>query len=247
MTLVVVFSIGQNPDWHIALLRIQDIALGCGVSLLVALFFWPRGAAAAVNRALAEAYADSATYLEGAVEYGLSRCGEGRADRPLPVREGRQAAAAARRLDDAFRSYLAERGAKPATLASMTTLVTGVVRIRLAADAVLALWRRAGQARLDAEGAEARLELLGAAEHVTAWYRSLGEGIERRTPLPEPVDRDPAAATRLVESVRRDLRDAAGEATANAVRVIWTDDFVDGARRLQPSLSAASAAALAQR
>jgi uncharacterized membrane protein YccC len=246
VTLVVLFNIGQNPDWHIALLRVQDIALGCGVSLLVALFFWPRGATAAVDRALAEAYTDSAAYLAGAVSYGLSRCGEGRVTHALPGRQERQAAAAARRLDDAFRSYLAERGAKQLTLAGMTTLVTGVVGLRLAADAVLELWRQAGEARLEPDGADARLELLGAAQAVADWYRTLGQGLARRLPAPDPVERNPAAAARLVDSVHRDLRNERGEATANAVRIIWTGDHVDAARRLQPSLAAAAAAAFAQ-
>ncbi|MEV6029481.1 hypothetical protein [Streptomyces sp. NPDC052036] len=37
VTLVVVFNIGQDPDWHLALLRLQEFALGRGVSLLVTL------------------------------------------------------------------------------------------------------------------------------------------------------------------------------------------------------------------
>ena len=61
---------------------------------------------------------------------------------PQPRPEGgRAAAAASRRLDDTFRGYLAERGAKPATLAEVSSLVTGVVGLRLAGDAVLDLWR----------------------------------------------------------------------------------------------------------
>lgn len=240
VVLVVLFNIGQDPDWHIVLFRIQDIAIGCGVSLGVALFFWPRGASAAVDKALAEAYTDSAAYLAGAVQYALSRCGDGLVARVVPEQESRQAAAAARRLDDAFRSYLAERGAKPVPLAGMTTLVTGVVGLRLAADAVLALWREAGQERLDADGADARLELLGTAERVTAWYRELAVGLDRRLPVPEPLGLNPVGAARLVESVRRDLRAEDGGATANAVRIIWTGDHVDVARRLQPSLAAAA-------
>jgi uncharacterized membrane protein YccC len=202
VVLVVLFNIGQDPNWHIVLFRIQDIGIGCGVSLLVALFFWPRGAAAAVDKALAEAYTDSAAYLAGAVRYALSRCGEGDMGAGPPAQESRQAAAAARRLDDAFRSFLAERGAKPMPLADMTTLVTGVVGLRLAADAVLALWRQAGQERLDADGADARLELLGAAEGVTAWYRELAVGLDRRSPVPEPVARNPVAVARLVDGQR---------------------------------------------
>jgi hypothetical protein len=239
VTLVILFNVGQDPNWHIVLLRIQDIALGCGVSLVVALFFWPRGAAAAVDKALAEAYEESAAYLGGAVAYALSRCGDAGSIVEIPAQEGRQAAAAARRLDDAFRSYLAERGVKRVPLADMATLVTGVVGLRLAADAVLALWRRSGEARLDADGAGARLELLGTSELVIEWYRELAEGLEQRTAAPEPVPRNPDSAARLVESVRTDLRDEDGQATATAVRIIWTGDHVDAARRLQPGLAAA--------
>ena len=241
VTLVVLFNVGQDPNWHIVLLRVQDIALGCGVSVVVALFFWPRGAAAAVDKALAAAYTDSARYLATAVKYALSRCGSDPISAEVALQDGRQAAAAARRLDDAFRSYLAERGRKHVPLADMTTLVTGVVGLRLAADAVISLWRQAGDARLDADGAQARIELLGAADRVTEWYRRLADGLDRGETIPGPVQRNPRAAARLVESVRRDLADEDGQATANAVRIIWTGDHVDAARRLQPSLAAVTA------
>ncbi|MFD9004083.1 FUSC family protein [Streptomyces sp. NPDC059582] len=243
ITLVVLFNIGQDPDWHIVLLRIQDIAIGCAVSLLVGLFFWPRGATAAVNRALAEAYADGARYLAGSVAFAVGRCGPG----PAPVadaalEDGRVAAAAARRLDDAFRSYLAERGAKPVPLADMSTLVTGVVGLRLAADAVLGLWQHAEEQRAEADRAEARLVILGAAGRVSGWYRDLAAALNRAGDLPDPLPRNPAAEGQLVESLRRDLTDEKGQATATAVRIIWTADHLDVARRLQPSLAAAAAA-----
>jgi uncharacterized membrane protein YccC len=242
VTLVILFNVGQNPDWHIVLLRIQDIALGCGVSLLVSLFFWPRGATAALDKALAEAYADSARYLAGAVEFALSRCSSHPAPPDMPILEGRQAAAAARRLDDAFRSYLAERGSKPVPLADMTTLVTGVVGLRLAADSVLALWRQAEGARDEPDRAQARVELLAAATRVSDWYAELAESLSRYLPAPAPLERNTEAEARLVESVRRDLADENGQATATAVRIIWTGDHLDAARRLQPSLAAVATA-----
>jgi hypothetical protein len=245
VTLVILFNIGQNPDWHIVLLRIQDIALGCGVSVVVALFFWPRGAAAAVDKALARAYTDSASYLSGAVDYALGHCDAGgtggtggKPGEPLTL--SREAAASARRLDDAFRTYLAERGAKPMSLADSTTLVTGVVGLRLAADSVVSLWRDCGRTRPKADQTEAHRAILGAADSVTAWYRDLAESLDRRTPIPTPIPLWPEAAARLVESVRTDLVDRDGQATATAVRLIWTRDHVDVARRLQPSLAAAA-------
>ncbi|WP_037605966.1 FUSC family protein [Streptacidiphilus rugosus] len=246
ITLVILFNIGQNPDWHIVVLRVQDIALGCAVSIVVALFFWPRGAAAAVDRNLAQAYTAGARYLSAAVDYALGHCSATPDPRPAaaePEEQSREAAASARRLDDAFRSYLAERGAKPLSLADTTTLVTGVVGLRLAADAVVSLWRECGRTRTKADQTEAHLAILRTADRVTDWYRGLAASLDRHTPVPPPVALRPESAARLVESVRTDLVDGEGQATATAVRIIWTGDHVDVARRLQPGLLAAAAPA----
>ncbi|MEW1776013.1 FUSC family protein [Streptomyces sp. NPDC086777] len=237
VTLVVLFNIGHDPNWHIALLRVQDIALGCLVSVVVAVFFWPRGARAAVHKALAEAYDDSARYLGDAVDFAL-----GHRTPADPEPQGRMAAAAARRLDDAFRSYLSERGAKPLSLPCATTLVTGVVGLRLAADAVVSLWQGEDLARVQAVRADAHRAVLGSAALVTDWYHDFAAGLGGRTAVPDAVPLRPEGAARLVESVRTELSDGQGRATPVAVRIIWTDDHVDAARRLQPALSEAARA-----
>ena len=142
LTLLILFNILAPAGWKIGLVRIEDVALGCAVSLVVGLLFWPRGAAAALGKALSEAYVDSADYLSSAVAYGVGRCDASGPSGPKPTDESSRAAAAARRLDDTFRGYLAERGAKPVRLAEVTRLVTGVSGLRLAADAVIELWDR---------------------------------------------------------------------------------------------------------
>lgn len=48
------------------------------------------------------------------------------------------------------------------------------------------------------------------------------------------------AEAELVESLRRELSDEHGQATDTAVRMIWTADHLDAARRLQPGLAAAA-------
>ena len=137
LTLLILYNLLAPAGWHIGLVRIEDIALGGAVSLAVGLMLWPRGAAAALGRALSAAYVDSARYLVGAVAYGMGRC-DGTGPVPAPPEQAAvQAAAAARRLDDTFRGYLAERGGKPVPLAEVTALVTGVAGLRLAADAVV--------------------------------------------------------------------------------------------------------------
>jgi hypothetical protein len=235
LTLLILFNILAPAGWSVGLVRIEDVALGSGVSLLVGLLFWPRGAGAALGRALAEAYVDSAEYLARAVEFGVDRCDGGVPNRPPPTDAAIRAAASSRRLDDTFRSYLAERGAKRARLADVTALITGEAGLRLAGDAVLDLWQRDDPAGGDR--AAARRELLESTALMTGWYGGFATSLTGPGQVPEPLMRDRLADERLVDAVRGDLLSAEGQATATAVRVIWTGDHLDAARRLQRSLA----------
>ena len=235
LTLVILFNIIQPNGWRVGLVRIEDVALGAGVSLIVGVLFWPRGAAPALRRALAEAYADGAGYLASTVRSGMSPGDPGTSARSALPGDAARSAAASRRLDDAFRTYLAERGAKPVPLADVAGLVTGVAGLRLEADAVLDLWRGAdGQAGGDA--AAARHEILGTAARVTGWYDGLASTMITGGELPQPLAHDTAADGRLVLAVRRDLLDNDGTASATAVQMIWTGDHLDVVRRLQAAI-----------
>ena len=246
VTLVILFNIIQPAGWRVGLLRIEDVALGCAVSLVVGLLFWPRGAAAALRRALAEAYTDSAQYLAAAVDFGMLRCDATATSPAAPNDEAIRAAAASRRLDDTFRAYLAERGAKPVPLPEVSGLVTGVAGLRLAADAVLDLWRREdGQAAGDRAGA--RGELLTTTGLVRGWYDDLATSLVGPSQVRDPLPHDKLADGRLVDAVRQDLRGEDGRASATAVRMIWTGDHLDAARRLQATLVGPARAVAEQR
>jgi hypothetical protein len=244
LTLLILFNILAPEGWQIGLVRIEDIAIGCAVSLAVGLLFWPRGAGAALGEALAEAYADSANYLAGAVQFGIGRCDAVAQRAPAPTDEALRAAAAARRLDDTFRSYLAERGAKPIPLAEVTSLVTGVVGLRLAGDAVLDLWQHDDAAGGDRTAA--RQELTASTDQMTGWYRDFAAALTGRNGLPDPLTDNQPADARLVDAVSHDLRGEDGQATATAVRMIWTGDHLDAARRLQATLVAPARTAVMQ-
>ena len=235
LTVVILFSIIQPTGWRVGLVRIEDVALGVGVSLVVGVLFWPRGAAAALRQALAEAYAASAGYLAGTVRFGMSRGGPGTPAVPAPADDAARAAAASRRLDDAFRTFLAERGAKRFPLADVAGLVTGVAGLRLEADAVLDLWR-GDDGRPGGDVAAARQEILGTAERVTGWYDGLATTLITGGELPQPLAHDKAADGRLIRAVRRDLLDNDGTASATAVRMIWTGDHLDVICRLQAAI-----------
>jgi hypothetical protein len=242
LTLLILFNLIAPAGWTIGLVRIEDIAIGCGVSLLVGLLFWPRGAAAALGRALAEAYQESMRYLSDAVAYGVGRCDAGGPPTDPPREQAQQAAAATRRLDDTFRGYLTERGVKPLPMSEVTSLVTGVAGVRLAADAVLDLWD--GDAR-GGDRAAARHELLSAADRVAGWYGRFAHSMTQGEPVPDPLLANTVAAGRLVEAVTRDLRGTDGHATATGVKVIWTGDHLDAVRRLQETLVEPARAAVA--
>jgi uncharacterized membrane protein YccC len=235
LTLTIFFNIIAPVGYRIGLVRIEDIAIGCAVSLVFGALFWPRGAASALGRALAEAYGSTGLYLARAVRHGVNRCERGVPAVPAPVLESTRAAAASRRLDDAFREYLAERGRKQYDLASVTALVTGVVAPRLVADAVLALWEREDGSRGGDRSAAGR-ELGHDADAVAGWYAHLGETLAGAASPPVPASRDLPADERLVEAVRRDLTSPTGMASPTAVRMIWTGDHLDALRRLQPAL-----------
>lgn len=229
LTLVILFNIIQPAGWKVGLIRVEDIAIGCAVSLFVGVLFWPRGAGAALSRALADAYADSARYLADAVSFGVARRSQ-----PPEVRDSdaSQAAAAAWRLDDTFRNYLAERGPKPLPLADVTRLVTAVSGLRLAGDAVLDLWQNDdGEALDDAEAACG--ELLGGRDRLSQWYDDLAVSLETGRPVRDPLEADEQAVAQLLDAVRQDLGAPDEHERATAIRMIWTADHIDAARRLE--------------
>ncbi len=231
LTLLILYNIIQPVGWRIGLVRIEDIALGCAVSVLVGALFWPRGAGAALGSALADAYTNSVRYLASAVEFGMGRCDRGAPSRPAPTTEAIEAAAASRRLDDTFRGFLAERGAKPLPLAEVTNLLTGAAGLRLAGDAVLDLWQRDDAS--DGDRAAARQVLLASTQLIVGWYDGFAASLTGHGGVPAPLERDALADGRLVEAVSRDLSREDGRASATAARMIWTGDHLDAARRLQ--------------
>ena len=243
LVVVILFNIIVPVGWEVGLLRVEDIALGVAVSLVVGLLFWPRGAGAALGTALAIAYTDSAEYLDAAVAFGMLRCDGSVPVSAPPTNMADRAAGASRRLDDTFRNYLAERGSKPVPLAAVARLVTGVAALRLSGDAVLSLWQR-DDGTAGGDRTAARREVLQTAAAVTGWYTELGQSFTENRVLPEPLPHDLQADRRLIQAVQHDLRDEDGKANATAVRMVWTGDHLDAARRLQTMVAEPARVAL---
>ena len=132
IVVVVLFNLLVPAGWRVGLLRIEDVAIGCLVSLVVGVLFWPRGAASVVGDDLADAFRRGAAYLTQAVDWALGT----RAD---PPDAGAAAVTAGIRLDEALRGFLAEQGAKRVSKEDLWMLVMASMRLRLTAYSLAGL------------------------------------------------------------------------------------------------------------
>lgn len=232
LTLLILYNILAPVGWKVGLVRIEDVAIGAAVSVVVGFLFWPRGAGSALGHALSDAFADCAQYLRRAVEFGVTRCDRLGVVAPVPSADQLRAASAARRLDDAFREFLAERGGKGVQLAEVTTLLTAVAALRLTGDAVVDLWQH-GPDPVEGDRTAARSQVRAEADEVTAWYEAAARALGGAGRIPDQTPYDQAADTRLVDTVRHDLAAADGAGTSTAVKMIWTADHLDAVRLLE--------------
>jgi len=132
VAVLVLFNLLQPVGWKLGLLRLQDVAMGCAVSLVVGVLFWPRGASAVVGDDLADAFRRGAAYLTQAVDLALGT-------RRDPPDTAAAAVTAGIRLDEALRGYLAEQGTKRLSKEDLWTLVVATMQLRLTATSLASL------------------------------------------------------------------------------------------------------------
>jgi uncharacterized membrane protein YccC len=172
VTIAVLFNLLAPVGWKVGVLRIEDVALGCGISILAGILFWPRGLAVLVGDDLADAYRSGASYLAQAVEWASGA--------PAPQPDGAVAATTtALRLDDALRAFLAEQGTKQIDKPGLWRLVGGSMRLRLTAHLVADLPRE------DTASRATREELTRRADTLAEWFERLADllGRSRRAPV----------------------------------------------------------------
>src|SRR5271169_914721 len=167
IVVVVLFNLLVPAGWDVGLLRIEDVAIGCLVSLVVGIVFWPRGAASVVGDDLADAFRSGATYLRQSVDWALG-------DRTEPPDLGPTAVTAGIRLDEALRGFLAEQGAKHLSKPDLWMLVMATMRLRLTAYSLAGLQEPA-HARHHHQGgmAYAKGMLTEATAELTAFYERI--------------------------------------------------------------------------
>jgi len=161
VVVLVLFNLLAPAGWKVGLLRIEDVAIGCLVSLVVGVLFWPRGASSVVGDDLADAFRRGAAYLTQSVDWALGT-------RDEPPEAGAAAATAGIRLDEALRGFLAEQGAKRVSKEDLWMLVMASMRLRLTAYSLAGL--KAPEYRKHHGMAYARFVLTQATADLATFY-----------------------------------------------------------------------------
>ncbi|UNB52746.1 FUSC family protein [Mycolicibacterium sp. YH-1] len=134
MMVLIIFNLIVPTGWSVGLIRVEDVAVGALVGVVVSVLLWPRGATAAVARAVEAARAVGGTYLAAAVHRVTRGASEAANDRVFAL--GSAAMSASRTLDDAVRQYLSESGGSTDRRAPVIRSANRAIRLRNAAELI---------------------------------------------------------------------------------------------------------------
>jgi uncharacterized membrane protein YccC len=241
LVVLVLFNLIEPGGWRVGLVRVEDIAIGAAVSLLVGVLAWPRGTTAILRRAIGSAYLGAAHQLDATIAALL---GEGeQAQASLAARE---AFDTAQLLDAAVRDYIATRTSVRGRLHDLTVLTTGASRLRRVARLlqdtnVLIRLTPVGDDMPRLARARDAFDL---ERHARCdWYESLGTAISQAVPPPEPEpgrertgeDMDGPIRTVVLEQM------TAGGKLHPGLAIAWAHRHLDVLTDVEPMLTSAYA------
>ncbi len=171
LVIIILFNLLVPSGWTVGLVRLEDVALGVGISAVVGLLLWPRGLRAELRRALADLYHAVAEGLAAAFDQIL---GLGTSEAYMQARL--RVLQAAAREGEAFGQYVRERGSRH--LAPDVAGALGATgRNAMVAGDLLHVLADSGY-RLR-EPAEADAALLAQVHALTGTYMRLGDELAR--------------------------------------------------------------------
>jgi uncharacterized membrane protein YccC len=249
VVIVVLFNLLNPIGWRVGVVRIEDIAIGCAISLVTGFLFWPRGAADVLRESIGGAFESAARYLDQTIATML---GSPRAAPLEPV--AIEASEAALRLDETVREYLAENGSARRDLDALARLVGGATRVRRIARLMHDASGIAPLAPLDSQAAwviaacgpfdtewEARRD----------WFEGFGKAIAagEEPPAPEPgAPERPAGPTSRLSREHGPMVVLDGAPSDGGIppglAIAWAERHLEGLLALEPPLSEAAHAVL---
>jgi uncharacterized membrane protein YccC len=211
VTVSVLYNILVPVGWKVGVLRIEDVAIGAAVSVLIGVLFWPRGASAIVADDLADAYHEGGIYLVQATAWAVGT----RTTRPDAAT---RAVNAGIRLDDGLRGFLAEQGTKHVPKESVWRLVGGTMRIRLTAQSL------ANLPPPETVNDPGRLALVEEATRLAGWCDGVAGDLGRSSPT---------AARELASAIAGEV----SQAPRQHGYLLWVQHHLDHIRDHLPDLT----------
>ncbi|HTR74232.1 MAG TPA: FUSC family protein [Solirubrobacterales bacterium] len=248
IVIVVLFNLLNPVGWKVGVVRIEDVAIGCAISLVTGFLFWPRGAADVLRETLGGAYESAARYLDTTIATML---GVRKADPIEPVAV--EASEAALRLDETVREYLAENGSARRDLEALARLVGGATRVRRAARLMHNATTLAPLAPLNSQAdwvAAACGPFDQAWEARRDWFEGFGKAIAAGEEPPGPEPEAPPPAAGPTSRLNRELGPmvvldgAPDDGIPPGLALAWAGRHLEGLLALEPPLSEAAHAVL---
>ncbi|HEY0277950.1 MAG TPA: FUSC family protein, partial [Solirubrobacterales bacterium] len=248
IVIVVLFNLLNPIGWKVGLIRIEDVAIGCAISLVTGFLFWPRGAADVLRASIGAAYESAARYLDVTIATMLGVRESGPIE-PVAV----EASEAALRLDETVREYLAENGSARRDLDALSRLVGGATRVR-----------RLARLMHDATGIAPLSPLTSQAAWVAAvcgpfdqewearrdWYEGFGKAIAAGQEPPAAEAKAPVRDSGPTSRLNRErgpmvvLDGEAKDGIPPGLALAWAERHLEDLLALEPPLSEAAHAVL---
>jgi uncharacterized membrane protein YccC len=227
LVVLILFNLIDPSGWQVGLTRVEDVAIGAGVSLVTGLLIWPRGATAVLRQALGDAYTDAAAYLDATIRTLL-----GGTDAGLE-RSASRAYASSQLLDTTLRAFLTERSSartgveELGLLSAAATRVGRVARLLQHAQVLIRL------APVD-EGLPRVLAARDAFEVERrtrcGWFERLGEAIAGAESPPPP---EPPAAALVGGPV---VLEREGDGLPPGMAIAWAHRHLEVLAAVEPAL-----------
>jgi uncharacterized membrane protein YccC len=212
LVILILFNLLAPSGWTLGLVRLENVALGVGLSVLVGLLLWPRGLRDEVRRALADLYHAVSDDLAAAFAQIL---GQGVAESFVQA----QAAAvrAAEREGEALDQYVRERGSRHLAPEIASTLGAAARNALVAGDLLHAL-ADAGYSVQEPHVSDTAL--LDQVQALTHAFAQLGDKLDQADAAGQPGGRavdDIVLRTAMLDALRAWKDDPAAEQAAVAI------------------------------
>ncbi|OBI81148.1 fusaric acid resistance protein [Mycobacterium sp. E740] len=134
MMVLIIFNLIAPTGWSVGLIRVEDVIVGALVGVVVSVLLWPRGTGVRLSRAIDDAFAVGATFLDAAVLRVTRGASEEAAGRVLAL--SHDALEASRTVDDAVRQFLSEGSGPTDIRAPAVRSANRAIRLRAAAELI---------------------------------------------------------------------------------------------------------------